>query len=79
MHRRRHQRRRGHSARSVAHPADGPGASCGPPGQILGLTAADAEAVTMANTFTASKPGTQDPPGLAGRQAACPAHLIGGP
>jgi hypothetical protein len=44
----------------VAHPADGPGASCGPPGQILGLTAADGEAVTMANTFTASKPGTWD-------------------
>jgi hypothetical protein len=43
----------------VAHPADVPGASCGPPGQIPGLTAADAEAVTMANTFTASEPGAQ--------------------
>jgi hypothetical protein len=60
MHRLRHQRRRAHSARIVAHPADIVGASCGPPGQILGLTAADAQAVTMANTCTASEPGAQD-------------------
>jgi hypothetical protein len=44
----------------VARPADVPGASCGPPGQIPGLTAADAEAVIMANTFTASEPAVQD-------------------
>jgi hypothetical protein len=60
MHRPRHQRRRAHSARSVAHPADAVGALCEPPGQIPGLTAADAESGDRMNAFTANEPKAQD-------------------
>src|ERR1700704_3644738 len=35
--------RRGHGARSAAHPAEAVGARCKPPGQITGLAAADAD------------------------------------
>jgi hypothetical protein len=41
-----HRHRRGHGARSAAHPAEAAGARCKPPGQISGLAAADAEPVT---------------------------------
>ena len=41
---RRH--RRGHGARSAAHPVEAAGARCQPLGQIPGLAAADAEPVT---------------------------------
>lgn len=66
MHRLRHQRRRAHSAHSVAHPADATGALCEPPGQIPGLTAAYAESGDTMNAFTANEPEahTDSGPGL---------------
>ncbi len=41
-----HRHRRGHGARSAAHPAEAAGARCKPPGQVPGPAAADVEPVT---------------------------------
>ncbi len=50
-----------HGARSAAQPAETAGARCKPPGQIPGLAAADAAAVSMMNAFAAHDPGAADP------------------
>ncbi len=44
----------------MACPADAAGALCEPPGQILGLTAADVESGDRMNAVTAKEPEAKD-------------------